>query len=94
MNRINILLLFTTLSLIASCSSDDINKDNKWVVKLVVDCENSCCRTPHCVTEAEYDRLDNLTGPCKIITLTDIFGETHLGVPVGFSFSIHGQNCN
>lgn len=85
------------LAVIYSCSKDDNNRKSNWKVGLAPDCENKEVenRILHCVTEEEYNRLDNLPSvPCQIITLTDIFGNTHRGVPLSFRFNIDGQSCN
>lgn len=96
MKKMNLLLLllFTTFYLISGCSNEDNNLRSNYRVALGIDCDTPDPRTYYCVTQAEYERTDNLTGPCEIVTITDIYGETHQGVPNGWSFSIDGYDCN
>lgn len=79
-----------------NCSNDNDNENSifsKWIVTLAPNCENSQNRTPYCVTEAEFNRLERANA-CVIITLTDIFGDQHQGAPLSRSFYEDGTSCD
>lgn len=89
------LALFIAFATLTSCSDDDNSPSTNYQISLGIDCDTPDPRVKHCVTKSEYDRTYELrNNPCEIITITDINGNTHSGVPNGWSFSAEGQDCN